>query len=70
MDNSTKRLKKIPINKVTEIYKCDICDKEFKKIYSLKTHINVVHMVKALFTSADLFYMSFKSAAKNGPISG
>ena len=48
MDNSTERQKKIPINKVTEIYKCDICDKEFKKIYSLKTHINVVHMVKEL----------------------
>ena len=35
--------KKIPINKKTEIYKCEICKNEFKNNNSLKGHINVVH---------------------------
>ena len=33
----------IPYNVKTEIYKCEICDKEFKNNNGLKIHINVVH---------------------------
>ena len=26
-----------------QIYKCEICDKEFKKSHNLKMHFNIVH---------------------------